>query len=80
MYEQALLEDDYIRTKKMPIATESQALLPEIKLDTQVRQVGGSKLMTGLGTVVKIRGADILVRFENGASWMQREHISVVGA
>jgi hypothetical protein len=82
-YEEALLQEGVKRTKKeagvpRPTAPVVTPLSSELKLDTQVRQTGGSKIMDGIGRVVKIHGNNILVRFDNGMDWMQRKHITVV--
>ena len=58
--------------------TPPQTPPTDLKIDTAVRQIGGSKRMDGIGKVVKIRGDDILVRFSNGMDWMQRKNISPV--
>ncbi|MDP3562906.1 MAG: hypothetical protein Q8R70_00295 [Methanoregula sp.] len=55
-----------------------QSVSTDLKIDSQVRQIGGSKRMDGIGKVVKIRGDDILVRFGNGMDWMQRKNIAPV--
>lgn len=83
-YEQALaLEKPHRSTSVIEsnIITKENTTTPpitEIKLDTRVKQIGGSKIMSGIGRVIKIRGDNLLVRFDNGMDWMPRKHIAVV--
>jgi hypothetical protein len=52
----------------------------EIRKDVKVKQIGGTKICAGIGTVKRCpNGKDeVLVAFDNGMEWIERKNLTVV--
>jgi hypothetical protein len=60
---------------------EAATAMAGLKIDDKVRQIGGPRILFGVGTVKRIppdKPDEVLIRFDNGTEWMLKKNLALV--
>jgi len=65
---------------KITLPTDRPLCRGDLKKGTRVKQIGGVKIMSGIGVIERSPSnqPEVLVRFDNGLEWMPRNNLQVV--